>query len=651
MKKIKLILMGVLVVAFSLIGVAQVSADEQIEKDDTNVSFQFATYDDNLDTIVLEVENLDIKIYNDVDVVFDYQYNADTKTVVLLDFETIIVDIIKENNLAILDAYSVDIEFHSAFTGDVELTTSLNVFIDEWYDLSYGVAIKKECLIYVEGRDYYYISEIMPVYNKVIIQNAPLYVELTEASDNMYNRFLEEVYVSLFLDNEYVSLGEYEEIYGYDPGVSFLIKYSNFLSIIRNVEYEKLNECELNIYIAVESETIEAPLFVYQHDDTNGRIKLKDMLYFNENNDLCLHNKLLLTIHQIPEAFESESNFYTDGEVYISSYNINSPFSYDAEFVLYTAEEIAELTPTPDTQAPKIYGTKEYTVSTKTQYSIDTIKGALFAEDNSGEEVEIKLFSDYYTENYQTPGTYYVTFCATDSSGNTATYQVKINVKDTQAPVFYDKDGKEVTSTTVYKSLDSVLLISEVMEKMTVTDDVDGEIKTVSIVKDNYTGYGDEVGTYTIILRARDAAGNKTDFTIYVYVLDSMPNKTLIIDKHHIVVENNVKLTADNIAAILKTCGYYKSNTTSYVTIDAEAYTELYDTTGEYLVNYNIVTTSGTEIDGVLTIEVVEARAGDNTLVEEEPNLFMKLINWIWNLIKKIFTFIADLFTGKLFKK
>ena len=660
MKKIKFIVLGVLTLCLSLIGVAQVSAAEEVESSERESQFYIeiispADTEGNVFTFELTSYNVSGIFLNDnSNTSFDLEfgYDPDNAFIQIYNIEEVLIQLYLDN----VDISKATLVFDFE-TGEhaPEFQIELNYiasFNDYGIDMQTGITINTY-LVENEGLKLDTDNLEYPG-TTVIYQEAPLILIFKEYGDNMNNRYLEEVYVSLYFGGEHVfPITDYEELDDYDPGLAFAIKYDSFLSHLKYIiDYKNIEEYEFDIYVSLPSAYTDAPYYIYEHTkDERGRIKLKDMLYFNENNDLCINNiiKLELDSSDSTDIIEDGNYFLDDESVSYATFYLNE--ENDAhEYILFTAEEVAEMTPAPDTQAPKIYGTNEYTVSTKTQYSIDTIKGALFAEDNSGEEVEIKLFSDYYSENYQTPGTYYVTFFATDSSGNTTTYPVKINVKDTQAPVFYDKNGKEVTSTTVYKSLDSVLLISEVMAKMTVTDDVDGEIKTVSIIKDNYTGYGDEAGTYTIVVRAKDAAGNKTDFVIYVYVLDSMPDKTLIIDKHHIVVENNVKLTDDNIAAILKTCGYYKTNTTSYVTINSEAYTELYDTNGEYLVEYNIVTTSGTEINGVLTVEVVDARAGDNTIVEEEPNIFMKVLNWIWNLIKKIFTFIADLFSGKLFK-
>lgn len=638
MKKIKFIVLGVLTLCLSLIGVAQVSAAEEVESEEQEVQFAISVCTDSEDgngyTLDLTSPYVSGIFLNDVsNTIYDlkYGYDEDNQYIELYDIKEVLIELYLDD--VDISKATLVFDFDSEI-GAPELMIKLKEFVvfDE-----YGVHMLDEIILWIEKNGdeiSVYEYEKFGDIDAVIYQDAPWVLYLSDINnsygDDGCSYYLEEMEFSLSKGDEILYEFEVND-YEFNDN-KFYVQMNNLLKVLKqNVLSNELGLYSLNIY--AKTCAIEGlPVYVFEH-----AVKLIDCLETDENGNIVLKNIFEVTLDSNTEVDENNC-------IYSSEVSIRHDNYYD--YILFTANEIAE----PDTEAPKIYGTNEYTVSTKTQYSIDTIKGALFAEDNSGEEVGIKLFSDYYSENYQTPGTYYVTFFATDNSGNTTTYPVKINVKDTQAPVFYDKNGKEVTSTTVYKSLDSVLLISEVMDKMTVTDDVDGEINTVSIIKDNYTGYGDEAGTYTIVVRAKDAAGNKTDFVIYVYVLDSMPDKTLIIDKHHIVVENNVKLTDDNIAAILKTCGYYKTNTTSYVTINSEAYTELYDTNGEYLVEYNIVTTSGTEIDGVLTVEVVDARAGDNTIVEEEPNIFMKVLNWIWNLIKKIFTFIADLFSGKLFK-
>lgn len=297
-----------------------------------------------------------------------------------------------------------------------------------------------------------------------------------------------------------------------------------------------------------------------------------------------------------------------------------------------------------DIEAPVIYGVSEYTISNKSKLSIDTLKESLTIIDNVDSNLEPLLFEDYYSNNWQTPGTYYITFKAKDTAGNFSSFIVTVNVIDTSAPVFTTKDGLPISSYHVFKSPDSVFILSEVMESVDVTDDIDNVLSSVKKIEDSYTGNGDKEGSYKIVIAAKDTAGNQTKFTIYVNVTRSIPNKTIVLDRKNIVVENSVKLTNEDFSNILKTCGYYNNNTTTYIDIDATSYQELSKNIGDYLVGYELTTTSGTTQSGSLNVKVVEARNGENTIINESDGLITKIIKWFLNLFKKIADFFVNIF-------
>ena len=311
----------------------------------------------------------------------------------------------------------------------------------------------------------------------------------------------------------------------------------------------------------------------------------------------------------------------------------------------FAAEEGEEITETEyDTEAPVIYGVSEYTVTTKSKLSMDALKAALTIVDNVDTGLEPLLFEDYYSDNWQTPGTYLVTFKAKDTAGNYGTFIVTIHVVDTTAPMWTDKDGKPISSYSVIKSPNSIFILSEVLADVVVTDDIDGTIAEVKKVEDTYTGLGDKDGQYKIVLIAVDSSGNSSRFTINIQVTSSIPSKTIIMNKKQIIVENDAKLTNEDFSNILKVCGYINTNTTTYVDIDATSYQDLSTTPGDYIVQYQLTTTAGTTQTGSLNVKVCDSRLGDGTIISEADGIFKRIINWIWNLLKKIGEFLVNLF-------
>ena len=300
-----------------------------------------------------------------------------------------------------------------------------------------------------------------------------------------------------------------------------------------------------------------------------------------------------------------------------------------------------------DNEAPVINGSNEYTVPNGSLLSVNAIKNTLILTDNkdTGENIKVSIKYDYYTPNYETPGIYYVCFTATDSSGNSSDFIVKINVTDKNAPIFYDEYNINRTKCTVYKSVDSVLVMSDIISKYKAIDEVDGELE-IKVHSDKYTGNGETPGKYTVVLKAVDSSKNVSYFTVTIVVSEEMPSKTILINEKYIIVEKNVKLTKGNFNDIIRLLGTYNPNTTSYTTISCEIYSSSYNEVGEYLVEYNIVTTSGYETNDVFSVSVVNSRTGGSVIneKEEEDGVIESFFKWLWNLIVSFFEWIGSLF-------
>ena len=303
-----------------------------------------------------------------------------------------------------------------------------------------------------------------------------------------------------------------------------------------------------------------------------------------------------------------------------------------------------------DTEAPTIIGTKEYNVPSGSLLQVSSIKSTLTAIDNvsSENEITITMKYDYYTGNHREPGTYYVCFIATDKDGNVSEdFIVKINVLDKEPPKFYDKNGRIVSSTKVYKSTDSILVLSDITNNLKAVDAIDGELD-ITVKNNTYVGNGDKPGQYYITLRAVDSSGNGATYNITVYVKEEMPKCTILIDGKTIIVDKHVKLVKDDFHTILKMLNKYDPSTSSYTNINDEIYKSSYKEVGDYLVDYNIVATNGQEISGVFTIKVIESRT-DGAFFdekEEEPGVIESIFTWLWNLIVSFFEWLGSLFTG-----
>ena len=302
-----------------------------------------------------------------------------------------------------------------------------------------------------------------------------------------------------------------------------------------------------------------------------------------------------------------------------------------------------------DSEAPFIYGSNEYSVPSGSLLSINAIKNSFVVSDDvdSSEDIRITVKNDSYTKNYDKPGVYYVTFNATDTQGNSSEFVVKISVMDREAPNFYNSYNAVSKSCTVYKSLDSVLVMSDIISTLKAIDDVDGELE-IKIHTDKYSGNGEVPGKYVVTLKANDNSGNVAYYTVNIIVSEDMPSKSILIDNKYIVVEKGNRLKQTDFHNVIKMIGTYNESTTSYTNINDTIYSTSASECGEYLVEYDIVTTSGVETNGVFIVKVVESRTHgsftNEAKEEKKDGVIVSILKWIWNLILSFFEWIGSLF-------
>ena len=385
---------------------------------------------------------------------------------------------------------------------------------------------------------------------------------------------------------------------------------------------------------------------------------------FKYNNTTINSNYLEFDIQNNYEVVEFLNNlkaFSNDGKLCVVEYGyiLETEFEYyqgnifpyfvkatdengNVEFLYCVATE-------KDLTAPVISGANEYTVPNGSTLSLDSIKKTLIVTDNidKTDDIRITLKYDFFTENRSNPGTWYVCFNATDKAGNVSEdFIIKINVADKEAPVFYDINNVAKTNAIVYKSTDSVLVLSDIVNDLKAIDDVDGE-REITVHRDNYTGNGEIVGSYLVVLKAKDNSGNVAYYNVNIIVSEKMTTKTIFIDNKVILVEKNIKLNRQDFHGIIQMLGRYNPNTTSYTTINEEIYLASWNETGDYIVEYSIVSTAGYEEDGIFVVRVIESRTGNSFIdeKEEEKSWILSALEWLWNLILSFFEWIGSLFS------
>jgi len=117
-------------------------------------------------------------------------------------------------------------------------------------------------------------------------------------------------------------------------------------------------------------------------------------------------------------------------------------------------------------------------------------------------------------------------------------------------------DTKPVISgpSKIYKHPDVSLVVADVMELFIVSDNDTPDIE-IEILADDFTGQGNEEGTYAIRMKAEDAVGNSFYHRLDIIVDDHLPQALMLINPDesiHFIVSKDVAMESAAIIEALQ---------------------------------------------------------------------------------------------------
>lgn len=280
-----------------------------------------------------------------------------------------------------------------------------------------------------------------------------------------------------------------------------------------------------------------------------------------------------------------------------------------------------------DITKPVITGNSTKAIISYTQtWNISTFKSTLTVSDNYDTLVnsDIIVKTDEYTSNKTNLGTYNVVYSVTDDSGNEATFTKQVEVIDDVAPVFSGP-------TTISKPTNSILTVTDIKGQLSATDVKEG-VKTSQIVvkTDNYTGHGNQVGSYTIVFEVSDSKGNKSIHTVTVNVIDDVAPIWFITDGVSVVLESPASITRQQIIDLLVATGQISVQGTSQVNFVIDEYTGNEDVAGVYVVSIEFSDALGNESVHNMAITVLESEDDPIVVNPDAPWYQFAIDSWDW---------------------
>jgi hypothetical protein len=248
--------------------------------------------------------------------------------------------------------------------------------------------------------------------------------------------------------------------------------------------------------------------------------------------------------------------------------------------------------------------------------NIETYKTELGSADNyyDASDLTITIDSNTYTANKTSPGSYEVVYKILDPSNNYTLAPVTIDVFDDVDPVFSGP-------TVISKSSTQVFTLNDIKSELAANDAIDGNLtSSIQVVSDNYTGYGNIVGSYDVEFSVTDSSGNIAYHTITVDIYDNLPPIFYVKDGYFVTVVESVTLTQQDFIDILEVTGQIAVSGTGGI----EIYTLLNEyegnesTPGIYALSFRTVSLSGDESVYNMAVEVMEDNEDPIDVIEDE---------------------------------
>ncbi|MFA5246953.1 MAG: immunoglobulin-like domain-containing protein, partial [Candidatus Micrarchaeia archaeon] len=286
----------------------------------------------------------------------------------------------------------------------------------------------------------------------------------------------------------------------------------------------------------------------------------------------------------------------TAGIVIVNSVNTNAVGSYSITYDVTDssgnfATQVTRTVNVVDTSAPiiSILGSNPATAEAKTAYA-DAGATALDAVDG------VVIVTSSSTVNTDELGTYWVTYSATDSHGNTATATRTVNVVDTTKPeiTILGNNPATLEAKTAYADAGAAAF-----------DTVDGTIPVVA----SGTVNADILGEYTITYVATDSSGNTATATRIVNVVDTTAPIITVLGENPATIEFGLEYSDAGATAL---DNYDGTITSSIVTVNPVNTSAV----GAYVVTYDVSDSSGNHaLQSIRTVNVVDTVAPAIALV------------------------------------
>lgn len=198
----------------------------------------------------------------------------------------------------------------------------------------------------------------------------------------------------------------------------------------------------------------------------------------------------------------------------------------------------------------------------------------------------------------------------------------------------------------IHKEANKILTTSDILAMYSTN------LSGITIQQDAYTGYGNILGSYAIMLYASDGVTIETK-EIEIRVISTLGNVQAVSDLKNIHVTTKQELTPSEIVYVLEKTGYVEITATTQMVILNNTYTNNEDVPGNYLFEFRLVNAAG--LDQIYLSQIIVKDAADDfvpdVIFEGPPNVVSSVLRGGWILLQYVLAVVIAYFIIKFIKK
>lgn len=177
----------------------------------------------------------------------------------------------------------------------------------------------------------------------------------------------------------------------------------------------------------------------------------------------------------------------------------------------------------------------------------------------------------------------------------------------------------------IHKEQNKILTIADILNLYS------SSIGVIQVADDQYTGYGNVLGSHLIQLFSTDGTSYATK-EIEVIVVPTLGDVLAVTDYKNIYVRTNQILSPSQIVQVLENTGHLEITATTQMMMLSNTYSDNAETPGIYLFEFRLVNSAGVNLiySSVITVSEENDPFIPDIIFEAPPSLLTK----VWRFIE-----------------